>query len=191
MSGGYATPRVDARPWTHEDVDVMYDVYRRWEVARWLGAPPKAAESVDEMHERVDRWGAICAEPGPFGAWAVVPRDLGTPVGTVLLLPLDRGAGGLPGEVEIGWHLHPDSWGRGLATEAARPLLARGFALGLAEIWAVTDPMNRRSAHVCEKLGMRLLGTTDRWYHELSLMFWIGARDGQQPTISPDAPASN
>jgi hypothetical protein len=44
---------------------------------------------------------------------------------------------------------------------------------------------------VCEKLGMRLLGTTHRWYHELSLMFWIGARDGQQPTISPDAPASN
>lgn len=26
-------------------------------------------------------------------------------------------------------------------------------------------------------------------YHELSLMFWIGMRDGQQPTIGPDGPS--
>ena len=108
----------------------------------------------------------------------------GVPAGTVLLKPLPDGAG----EIEIGWHLHPDSWGRGLATEAARPLLARGFALGIAEIWAVTDPRNQRSARVCEKLGMQLLGTTDRWYHEPSLMFWIGAGEDQQPTIGPDGP---
>jgi hypothetical protein len=36
---------------------------------------------------------------------------------------------------------------------------------------------------------MRLLGATHRWYHQLSLMFWIGAHQGQQPTISPDGPA--
>ena len=78
---------------------------------------------------------------------------------------------------------------RGLATEAARALLARGFALGLAEIWAVTDPENQQSVRVCEKLGMRLLGPTHRWYHELSLMFWIGMREGQQPTIGPDGPS--
>ena len=107
------------------------------------------------------------------------------PAGTVLLKPLPDGAG----EIEIGWHFHPDSWGRGLVTEAARALLARGFALGLAEIWAVTDPQNQQSVRVCEKLGMRLLGATHRWYHELSLMFWIGAHEGQQPTISPDGPA--
>lgn len=101
------------------------------------------------------------ASPKPI-AWAVVERATGVPAGTVLLKPLPDGAG----EIEIGWHLHPDSWGRGLATEAAQPLLARGFAHGLEEIWAVTDPENRRSARVCEKLGMRLLGATDRWYHE-------------------------
>jgi len=108
------------------------------------------------------------------------------PRGTVLLKPLPDGAG----EIEIGWHLHPDSWGRGLATEAPQPLLARGFAHGIEEIWAVTDPVNRRSARVCEKLGMRLLGATNRWYHEPSLMFWIGAREDQQPTLSPDGPVA-
>ena len=80
-------------------------------------------------------------------------------------------------------HLKALRWGRpGYAA------MARGFALGLCEIWAVTDPDNERSASVCKKLGMRLLGTTHRWYCEVSLMFWIGARDDQQPTISPDGP---
>jgi hypothetical protein len=31
---------------------------------------------------------------------------------------------------------------------------------------------NDRSARVCGRIGMRLLGITDRWYPEPSLMFW-------------------
>jgi RimJ/RimL family protein N-acetyltransferase len=67
-------------------------------------------------------------------------------------------------------------------------VLARGFGLGLAEIWALTQPDNHRSARVCEKLGMRLLGTTNRWYDQTFLMFWIGAGGAQQPTLAPDHP---
>jgi len=78
---------------------------------------------------------------------------------------------------------------RGRAAHPTRALLVHGFALGLAEIWAVTDALNQRSVRVCEKLGMWLLGTTHRWYHEPSLMFWVGMREGQQPTISPDGPS--
>lgn len=176
------TDRVILRPWHLDEAGRFFDMHRRMEVARWIGGRPMTDPSEAEplIHRMLDR---LAADPR-FGAWAVVERATGIPAGTVLLKPLPDGAG----EIEIGWHLHPDSWGRGLATEAARPLLARGFALGLAEIWAVTDPMNQRSAHVCEKLGMRLLGTTDRWYHELSLMFWIGVGEDPQPTISPDGP---
>jgi RimJ/RimL family protein N-acetyltransferase len=177
------TDRVILRPWRLDESDRFFDMHRRMEVARWIGGRPMAerAEAEPLIQRMLDR---LAADPR-FGAWAVVQRATGVPAGTVLLKPLPDGAG----EIEIGWHLHPDSWGCGLATEAARALLARGFALGLAEIWAVTGPDNQPSAHVCEKLGMRLLGTTHRWYRELSLMFWIGARDDQQPTINPDGPA--
>ena len=51
----------------------------------------------------------------------------------LLTLPNDEA-----GEVEIGWHLHPDAWGHGYASEAARAVLAHGFAHGLPEILAVT-----------------------------------------------------
>jgi hypothetical protein len=33
---------------------------------------------------------------------------------------------------------------------------------------------------------MQLLGVTRRWYHEPSLRFWNGARDDQQPSLTPD-----
>ena len=86
-------------------------------------------------------------------------RTNGVPAGTILV-PIPGG----DGEVEVGWHLHPDAWGRGLATEAARGVIAYGFSLGLPEIYAVVRPDNLRSLAVCQRLGMTPLGRTSRWY---------------------------
>jgi RimJ/RimL family protein N-acetyltransferase len=55
---------------------------------------------------------------------------------------------------------------------------------------AVTDLANRASIAVCERIGMRLLGVTHRWYEGPSQMFWAGREDGQQPSLRPDIPAS-
>jgi RimJ/RimL family protein N-acetyltransferase len=84
---------------------------------------------------------------------------------------------------------HPDSWGKGFSSEAARAVLQRGFADGLPEVWAVMYMKNRRSAAVCRRIGMQLLGITRLWYHEPSLMFWTGSRPGQEPSLGPDQPA--
>ena len=73
--------------------------------------------------------------------------------------------------------------------EASAALLAYGFGLGLPEIWAVTHLHNVRSARVCEKLGLGLLGVTRRWYHQPLLMFWAAASAAQQPSLRPDAEA--
>ena len=58
----------------------------------------------------------------------------------MLFKPLPNGVG----EVEVGWHLHPDSWGRGYATEAARAVIAQGFEAGLPEVYAVVHGRSRR-----------------------------------------------
>ncbi|HEY5951339.1 MAG TPA: GNAT family N-acetyltransferase [Kofleriaceae bacterium] len=56
----------------------------------------------------------------------------------------------------IGYAIARAHWGRGLATEAARAVLAWGFAEhALVEIWASTEVENVRSQRVMEKLGMR------------------------------------
>lgn len=140
----------------------MYDIYRRWEVSRWLGAVPAVAASVDEMHGRVDRWAAHADEP--FGIWAVVRRDTEAPIGTVLLVHLLDGSGASLPEVEIGWHFHPDAWGHGYATESARGALARAWAAGLTEVYAVVLPGNEPSVAVTRRLGMEPIGRSDRFY---------------------------
>ncbi len=179
-----STERVLIRPWRMDEANRLYDTYRREEVTRWIGGPPMAnRQEASELIERNQR--RLAAEPR-FGSWAVVERSSGIPAGGMILKPLPDGEG----EIEIGWHLHPDSWGRGLASEAAGALLAYGFAEGLEEIWAVVMLDNQRSAAVCRRIGMRLLGVTSRWYHTPLLMFWAGARaDQQQPSLEPDEPA--
>jgi RimJ/RimL family protein N-acetyltransferase len=177
------TDRVILRPWRLDEADRLFDIHRRMEVARWIDGQPMAERA--EAEPIIQRMLAQLAADPRFGCWAVAERASRLPAGSVLLEPVPNGRG----EIEIGWHLHPDSWGRGLATEAARALLTWAFRSELEEIWAVTHPENRRSARVCQKLGMRLLGTTLLWYHEPSLMFWIGAHADQQPTLGPDRPA--
>ena len=50
----------------------------------------------------------------------------------------------------------PSRWGRGLATEAGRALLAHGFqSHGLERIVAITHPGNLKSQAVMQRLGMR------------------------------------
>ena len=61
---------------------------------------------------------------------------------------------------EIGWRLPRSHWGRGLAVEGARALLAHAFeAVGADRVWAETMAVNARSRRVMEKLGMRQVRT--------------------------------
>jgi ribosomal-protein-alanine N-acetyltransferase len=58
-------------------------------------------------------------------------------------------------EAELGYELHPDYWGHGYATEAARSLLTFGFeSLGLQRVWAQCVAENTASIRVLERLGM-------------------------------------
>ncbi|MFB7615442.1 GNAT family N-acetyltransferase [Kitasatospora sp. NPDC056181] len=159
MHIAFTTDRLTARLWEPHDEQRVYDIYSRWEVARWLGAEPRALASPDEAPALIERFRQRSADPR-YGIWALERRDTGVVVGSVLLVPLPDG----DGEVEVGWHLHPDSWGQGFATEAARAALAKGFADGLTRVHAVVRPGNAPSAAVCRRLGMAPVGRTTRWY---------------------------
>jgi RimJ/RimL family protein N-acetyltransferase len=150
------TARLRLRAWTTApaDLDRLTDTYSRDEVSRWLGGTPSVPPP-----ELVARWTALHERDGRFGCWAIQRPD-GVVAGTVLFKPLPNGVG----EVEVGWHLHPDSWGHGYATEAARAVIERGFDAGLPEVYAVVRPGNTASLAVCARLGMQPLGRFRRWY---------------------------
>lgn len=97
-----------------------------------------------------------------------------TPVGSILLKSIPASGTGEPsGDIEIGWHLHPDQWGHGYATEAASAVLAAGFSSGLDRVVAVTRTANTASQAVCARLGMTHLGLSDEYYDVTCELFEI------------------
>lgn len=161
------TERLLIRPWRHDEAPRLLDILSRVEVMKWLGdGPPVLVETLEEAHVRIDRYAA--RDNPPLGMWAIERRSDGLALGTVLLLTLPNDE---HGEVEIGWHLHPDAWGHGYATEAARAVLAHGFAAGLSEIIAVAHTNNDASIAVMQRLGMTDHGVVEKWYDEPSRCF--------------------
>ncbi|WP_344750896.1 GNAT family N-acetyltransferase, partial [Micromonospora olivasterospora] len=129
------------------------------------GARP-AAEDPARAADRLALWRARHADhAGRYGTWAIEVRATGVVVGTVLLKPLPGRDESVPtDDIEVGWHLHPDSWGHGYATEAARAVVARELAAGAREVWAVESPGNAPSMAVARRLGMAHVGRRTDWY---------------------------
>jgi RimJ/RimL family protein N-acetyltransferase len=81
--------------------------------------------------------------------------------------------------LELGWRLHPDYWGRGLATEGAIHMARHAFdGLDADALYAVRHPDNATSGQVMERLGMRYVGL-EAWYgrplatHRLMRSEWL------------------
>lgn len=161
------TQRLRLRQWREDDVAAFLDIYSREEVVRWLGpSPRRALGTIDDAATRLNRWrehsGTVTP---PLGLWAIVPaaEEGDVPIGTALLMPLND-ATGPTGDIEVGWHLHPDQQGKGFATEAASALLVAAAEAGITEVLALTDVDNVASQAVAARLDMIDDGTTDRWF---------------------------
>lgn len=64
---------------------------------------------------------------------------------------------------EIGFILHPRTWGFGFAEEALRPVLERAFRVhGLEAVDADVDPRNAASLRLLAKLGFVEIGRRER-----------------------------
>lgn len=165
------SPRLRLREWAEKDAGFVLDMYSRWEVVRYLGAKPETLTDLGGALARLAAWRN--RQDDVHTVWAVQDRRSGHLLGTAFLVRLL--ASGTPltraDETEIGWHLHPDAWGRGYATEAATAVLGYAARSGVAPVLAVTYPENVASQAVCRRLGMRHRGTTDRYYNMTCELF--------------------
>lgn len=169
--------RLTLRTYGDDDAAALHDLHSRHEVQRWIGdgQPMTRAEAAASIPRR------RLPFPEPMGIWAI---DLeGRLVGTLLLKPIPISGTRLAAdprtadleqaldspEIEIGWHLHPDVWRKGVATEAATRVLEHAAALD--RVVAVTHPDNLPSQRVAMRLGMTDAGTTDRYYDETTRLF--------------------
>jgi len=160
-----ATDRLDVRRWREGDAARVLDIHSRPEVTRWLGdGPPVLLADLDAARERVAADARVAETPG-LGHWAVEVRATGVVAGSVMLVHLPGSS-----DVQVGWHLHPDSQGHGYAREAAAAVLAHGRTVH-DEVWALTHLDNYPSQAVARAIGMTDLGVTDRWYGAGSRVF--------------------
>jgi RimJ/RimL family protein N-acetyltransferase len=178
------TPRLTLRYFETADAQEIAWIYSDPEVMRFI--PPGVAWD----QARIDRLVAICQEryvtPG-FGMWAAELRDV--PAKIVGHCGLQRLA--TTQDVEIAWIFGQAYWNRGLATEAARAVLAHGFEkLALPRIVAVAEPANGASLRIMQKLGMRLQGGVHYYDRDLT-MYALDAREyGQKREAGAETDAN-
>jgi RimJ/RimL family protein N-acetyltransferase/8-oxo-dGTP pyrophosphatase MutT (NUDIX family) len=161
----FATPRLALRPYGEGDIAALIDFYSRPEVTHFLGPGSVVrdeAEARRKLARIAQRHGSYA--PLPYGYWAVTAPE-GRLVGTAMLKPAPDAEERPTEEIEIGWHLHPDVWGRGYATELARALVDRFFGrTDGAQLLALVDRGNARSAAVARRAGLSYAGPTEKFY---------------------------
>ncbi|MCG8509505.1 MAG: GNAT family N-acetyltransferase [Rhodospirillales bacterium] len=112
--------------------------------------------------------------PPTGGVWAVERKSEPGFIGWCGLTPLENS-----GMIQIAYRYAKTAWGQGIATEAARTVLAHGFgALGLGRIVAVTHPDNVSSQHVLKKIGLKHIGMSFHYGQNMPF-FQINAADYQ------------
>ena len=143
------TARLILRSFREEDVDVMAELFANPDFMRFsLGVYTERKQTVAFI-EKVMGWDRA-SMPSQF---AVVSRGEHAVIGYCGFHHHPE----VPGEVEIGYRLHPDYWNRGLITEAARAVRDRGFAdLKLPRVISLIHPENIPSRRVAEKNGMKV-----------------------------------
>jgi RimJ/RimL family protein N-acetyltransferase len=143
------TERLSIRTWRDADREPFFRINSDAEVMRHI----RAVATRDESDAAVERQRASQAEHG-FCFWALERKEDGAFLGFCGLRP-GVPATPIAGDVEIGWRLGREHWGRGYAGEAARACLAWAFrALQAPRVAAITVAANARSRQLMERLGM-------------------------------------
>jgi RimJ/RimL family protein N-acetyltransferase len=151
ITGPIQTDRLLLRPYEEGDLDDLYDLQSRPEVARFLYWDPRTMTQVEESLSKKMALTLIAVE-GDSLSLAVTEKSGGPVIGDLHL----HYASAIHRQAEIGYVFHPAVHGQGFATEAARALVDLAFGhLNLHRVWAGLDARNVRSAALLERLGLR------------------------------------
>lgn len=140
VQGRPQSARLVFRSWRIDDIDRARELWGDPRVTRLIGGAFDVEARLREeiaLEEQfgVQYWPIELAESYEFaGCAGLRPRDSGI--------------------YELGFHLCADYWGRGLATEAARAVIAFAFAdPAITALFAGHHPDNDASRQVLDKLG--------------------------------------
>lgn len=148
------TPRLLLRPFAVEDAKAMY---ANWasdsEVTKYLTWQPH--KSVLATEELLRSWCVQYADPSYY-MWAIVPRELSEPIGSISVVQKDDQAE----SVQIGYCIAKAYWQRGYTSEALEEVIRYFFEqVGVGRVEARHGVENANSGKVMRKCGMQYEGT--------------------------------
>ena len=147
------TDRLLLREFVPEDVDALSAIFTDPETMRYCPAPLDRSEVTEWIKRNRRRY----RETG-YGLWAMLLKDSGEVVGDC---GLTRQTVDEVDEIELGYHVRRDLWGRGYAPEAACACRDHGFdQLGADRLISLIRVGNLPSRRVAEKIGMSLWKST-------------------------------
>ena len=145
------------------DVASLHRMHSDPRVMRYIGDGSVATRA--STGAWVARWMSYYANYPGLGVWAAEAGADAVLVGWFCLVYVPGTA-----EIEVGYRLAPEAWGRGYATEGARAVVQHGFRkLGLARIIGLTHPDNFASQRVLLKAGLADAGWGDYYGRRLRL----------------------
>ncbi|BBC35770.1 Acetyltransferase (GNAT) family protein [Streptomyces graminofaciens] len=146
-------PDVRLRVPTDEDAIAWHRIFDDPDVMEFHGGRSAELSVYEELTARQRRHDA---ERG-FCLWSMLDEE-DRVIGFTGAQPWPRDWGPA-GEIEIGWRLGREHWGKGYVTAAARQTLERVRTAGVTSVVAMVNARNERSIAVTRRLGMELAET--------------------------------
>ena len=160
------TPRLIIRRFRAEEEEMYLALYDDERVMLYLPFRTRA-EHIQIFREHLPE-----GPPGSItGRWGIFNKPDNDFIGMCLLRPFDNDSG----EIELGYAIKFDYWGKGIASEMANALLSHMLTIQpAAKFGAVTDLDNLPSQRVLEKAGMQRGANYIRMGQELAYFRFIG-----------------
>lgn len=146
------TERLVLRSWTEADIEPFLTHTNTPAVMQWLGGvnPPEKVRDIIRSH--LMSW----QEERGFTFWVIERKNDGELLGFCGLKLADDQNAPFKGEIEVGWRLREDAWGKGYAKEAAIASLDFAFdRLAAKRVLAITFRGNEASWGLMQRLGMK------------------------------------
>lgn len=146
----FETDRLVIRRYTPADDDNFYRLNGDPDVMRYIREPKGRQECYVILKRNI----AFYQQHPLMGRWAMIEKEANTFIGSFAIIPVETGDPNRHDEVQLGYALLKEFWGKGFATESALGGLQYAFnVMKLPRIVAITEAENIASQKVLLRSG--------------------------------------
>ncbi|PFA19262.1 GNAT family N-acetyltransferase [Bacillus cereus] len=167
----FHTDRLQFRKYTMTDLDFYASLWGNEKVMRYIGnGTPK---TYVQCKRSLESW-VLPSYKNGLGLFLMIEKGTSTPIGHAGLVRQQVDG---KEEIEIGYWVLPEYWGKGYAKEAATAFRDYGFqALGLKKLISLINPDHPASIFVARKTGMSYEKTAS--FHGIDVLVYAIKRAG-------------